>query len=238
MPPPARRVRAAASASSSALRMPIIHSPSPSAPTQPTGPAQWPRAPVSCRAMKASASARGVPPTAGVGWRRCRSSSTPTGRASRPSILVPRWATERKATTEGTAGTDRSAQNGPRAAAISSTTKRCSSRFLAERARSRWASASLRAVSPRGTVPARGWHDTRVPCRATRSSGLAPKKEPSAMGMEKMVQFGSPARSRRRTAARGSGPRSWTSTGRDSTTLRSVAPGRSMTATASATMAA
>ena len=83
--------------------MPIIHSPSPSAPTQPTGPAQWPRSPASCCAMNASASARGVPPTAGVGWRRCRSSSTPTGRARRPSIRVPRWATERKATTEGSA---------------------------------------------------------------------------------------------------------------------------------------
>ena len=56
--------------------------------------------------------------------------------------------------------------------------------------------------------------------------------------MEKTVQFGSPARSRRRTADNGSGPSRRTVTGRDSTTLRRAAPGSAMTATASATMAA
>ena len=35
--------------------------------------------PASWAAMKARASARGVPPTAGVGWSRCKSSSTPVG---------------------------------------------------------------------------------------------------------------------------------------------------------------
>ena len=89
-----------------------------------------------------------------------------------------------------------------------------------------------------GTVPASGWHVTRGPCRATRSSGLAPKKVPSGTGMEKMVQLGSPARRRRRTADRESGPRRWTSTGRDSTTLRSIGAGRAIGRDGSATMAA
>ena len=56
--------------------------------------------------------------------------------------------------------------------------------------------------------------------------------------MEKMVQLGSPARRRRSTADRASGPPSRTATERDSTTLRRVAPGAAITATASATMAA
>ena len=43
MPPPARSPSVLTSGWSSALRMPIIHSPSPPASTQPIGPAQWPR---------------------------------------------------------------------------------------------------------------------------------------------------------------------------------------------------
>ena len=84
-------------------------------------------------------------------------------------------------------------------------------------------------------MPARGWHDTRAPWRATSNSGLAPKKAPSGTGMQNTVQLGSPARSRRNTAESGSVPSSSTVIGRDSTTLRSVAPGARSTATASAT---
>ena len=67
MPDPARSETPQPSACRSALRMPIIHSPSPAPSTQPTGPAHGPRASPSAREMAARASARGVPPTAGVG---------------------------------------------------------------------------------------------------------------------------------------------------------------------------
>ena len=72
--------------------------------------------------MTASASSRGVPPTAGVGCRRATSSSTGTGAARRPTIRVPRWATERNATSDGSAGTVSSSQKGASMVAMSSTT--------------------------------------------------------------------------------------------------------------------
>jgi|GEM_PF-3851343 len=150
-------------------------------------------------------------------------------------MRVPRWATERKATSEGWAGTVSSSHSGRRAALIPSTTKRCSARSLGEAARRPWASASARAVSPRAIVPARGWHEIRLPCRAMSSSGDAPKKVPSGTGKEKMVQWGSCARNRRNTAERGSCPFSATVTLRESTTLSSSAPGAPMVATARAT---
>ena len=124
MPAPARSITAQPLASSWALRIPIIHSPSPDAPAQPTGPAQYPRSPASAWPMKARASGRGVPPTAGVGCRRSRSSRTPTPTPSWswPSMRVPRWATERKATREGASGTASWSQYGARVAATASTT--------------------------------------------------------------------------------------------------------------------
>ena len=122
MPAPARSVTAQPLASSWALRIPIIHSPSPDAPAQPTGPAQYPRSPASAWPMRARASGRGVPPTAGVGWSCSSSSSTPTPSWSRPSMRVPRWATERKATRDGASGTASWSQYGARVAATASTT--------------------------------------------------------------------------------------------------------------------
>ena len=113
-----------------------------------------------------------------------------------------------------------------------STTKRCSERSLDDPARPPCASASARAVWPRATVPANGWQVMRRPCRAISSSGDAPKNVPSGTGNEKMVQAGSCARSRRRTDDRGRGPSSWAVTLRERTTLRSVASGARMMATA------
>ena len=72
------------------------------------------------------------------------------------------------------------------------------------------------------------------PCRAIRSSGVAPKNVPSGMGMEKMVQSGSWARSRRRTADRGSGPLRRTVTGGTGRPCAGWRPGAPMAATASA----
>ena len=93
--------------------MPIIHSPSPAPSTHPTGPAHGPRASPSAREMAARASARGVPPTAGVGCRGPSSASTSGAPGtSRPSMRVPRWATELKATRDGASGTRSSSQYG------------------------------------------------------------------------------------------------------------------------------
>ena len=219
--------------------MPIIHSPSPPAPTQPTGPAQWPRSPASLRRMNPSASARGVPPTAGVGCRRSRSSSTPTGMAE--PALDPRAEMGHRAE-----GDERGLVGHRQLVAVG----RESGGDLVDHV------AVLRTVlagpgqvalgvgigaggvAPGARCPPRGGMTPGRRGRPPGSSGLAPKKVPSGTGMEKMVQLGSPARSRRSTAARCSGPSSCTVTGRDRTTLRSVAPGSRMCATASATMCA
>ena len=150
-------------------------------------------------------------------------------------MRVPRWATERKATSEGSSGTVSSVHSGRSAPAMASTTKRCSARSLAEPARCPWASASALAVSPRRIVPASGWQEIRRPCRAMRSSGEAPKKVPLGTGNEKMVQWGSCARRRRRTVERGRSPLSSAVTLRARTTLSSSAPGVFMVATARAT---
>ena len=112
------------------------------------------------RAMKASASARGVPPTAGVGWRRSSSvEHRRRGRARRPSIRVPRWATERKATREGSSGTARSAQNGAQrggdvvdhVAVLLPALGRPGQVALG-------VGVGSCGLAPRRTVPARGWH--------------------------------------------------------------------------------
>ena len=59
-------------------------SPSPSAPSQPIGPAYQPRSKPSCSSISASATSRGSPPTAGVGCSRSASASRPG-----PSRTVP-----------------------------------------------------------------------------------------------------------------------------------------------------
>ena len=71
-------------------RSATISSPSPSAPSQPTGPAYQPRSKPSCSAMRSSATSRGSPPTAGVGWSSAASASSPASSRSVPVIGVTR----------------------------------------------------------------------------------------------------------------------------------------------------
>ena len=82
IPQPANRT--ATRPRTSAQRSATISSPSPSAPSQPIGPAYQPRSKPSCSAMSASAMSRGSPPTAGVGWRRPASAEQPGLLAQRP----------------------------------------------------------------------------------------------------------------------------------------------------------
>ncbi len=68
-----------------------------------------------------------------------------------------------------------------------------------------------------------------------RSSGEAPKKVPSGMGMQKMVQLGSLARSRRKHHRQRQLAVELMEMRRDSTALRSAASGACMADTTRAT---
>ena len=62
-------------------------SPSPSAPSQPIGPAYQPRSKPSCSSISARATSRGYPPTAGVGWSSPASAEQPAALRQRARDL-------------------------------------------------------------------------------------------------------------------------------------------------------
>jgi hypothetical protein len=187
-------------------------------------------------AMVARASSRGVPPTAGVGCTARPARGWSSAPARCPSIRVPRWATERKATSEGSAGTVRSSHSGRRAARWRR--PRSGARpVLGRCGQAPWASASERAVSPRGTVPASGWHQIRRPCGPSAARGRPRRRSRRAPGTRRWCSCGSCARRRRNTARRGEGAAELGrhAAGQDRPPA-SPDPGARMVATARATM--
>ena len=179
---PAPATRRARGPSSWAPRRATAHSPSPSASTQPTGPAYRPRSKPSRAAMVASASARGRPPDgrggveqAGQGQGRGRRSAQD---AAHPGGQVRHG---READDVGFAGVGGPAHTGARADTTASTSRRCSSASLTGAAQAGGQRARPpRRWSPRRTVPAIGQEATSSPRRRTSSSGLAPTKSPAA----------------------------------------------------------
>ena len=109
-------------------RSATISSPSPSAPSQPIGPAYQPRSKPSCSAMRSSATSRGAPPTAGVGWSWPPSDSRPASSRSVPVIGVTRCWTCRSGRIAGLSATWSDSTIGARPDRSVSTTTACSSR--------------------------------------------------------------------------------------------------------------
>ena len=191
----------APSASSRALRMPIIDSPLPSALTQPTG--HRDRAPGSRGRNGGQRLARGVPPTAGRRMYRSTDEHAdgplpslprsgypggpPNGR--RPARARPAPTARRRAGAGGSEVLDHVAVLRP---------------VLGRAGQAALGVGVGRAVSPRATVPARGWHDDR---RRPGHEQLGGGAEEGAVGdgHGEDGAVGSSARSRRRTADRGSG---------------------------------
>ena len=160
---------------------------------RPTGP----RGPVSSSAMSARATARGTPPTAGVGWRAASSSRTlGTGRPvveQRPSMRVPRWATVRSRRAAGSSGTHElgaaRVEDGRRS---SSTTSSCSSRSLADASSRSVARSSSRASAPEPDgAGQRVAGDGPAPAGDEQLRGGAEEPPPGSRGCEKAVQDGS-----------------------------------------------
>lgn len=127
--------------------------------------------------MSSVAAFVGTPPTAGVGCSaKARSIAVVEMLRSRPVIAVHRCQTAAVRFNWGWAGIVRSSHSGSRATRIVSTTNWCSCRFLAELASAAALAASSLGSAARGAEPANGLHMTRLPDRATRSSGLAPTR--------------------------------------------------------------
>ena len=199
MPQPANSV--ACEPSTRPHRSATIISPSPSAPSQPTGPAYQPRSNASCSAMSPSATSRGVPPTAGVGCSRPASASSPASSRVRAGdrrleVLEVAQRQDRPAHRRRAA----SRRSAPRLARSMSTTTACSSRSFSLASSAAANRASSAGSPPRGADPAMATVSNDRPSVRTSRSGVAPRKVVPFRVKAKVVLSGA-VRARCRSAA-------------------------------------
>ena len=218
MPQPANSV--ARVRSTSPQRRATHSSPSPSAPSQPMGPAYQPRSKPSCSSTSASATSRGSPPTAGVGCRSPASRQQPAGLGQRARDLGREVLDEPQRH-------DARARARPRASRRSAPAGRGSSRRRwraprgpsRRRAGRRPRAASSAASAPRRIEPATAIvRNERPSVRASRS-GVAPRNVRPPRRNAKVVLSGALGGSRRRAFATSSSTGDRMPTRRASTTL-------------------
>ncbi|CPU66210.1 Uncharacterised protein [Mycobacteroides abscessus] len=189
MPHPAKsRTERGSVPDSSAERSAMPHSPSPSAPSHPTGPAYRPRSMPSISRMRSRATTVGVPHTAADGCSAAASARL-VGPApappDAPGVLAPRARTAvtsdarcmtfGRCSTNGESGTFMDEQKGASACATDRTAYSCSSRSFDDRAScAARRSASSSDRPPRRIVPASTRDVTRPFSLRTSSSGVAP----------------------------------------------------------------
>ena len=175
-------------------------------------PAYQPRARRSWVRRNASASARGVPPTAAVGCsaRTTAAGVTPGRRRARTGVR--RWETYPSASGSGAAPISTSEERGSSAARMLSTTAACSRASLRP--------PVSRSSSPGAALLARAWVSRRPASRVKSRSGLAPRSVvPSSARSSYPTAGPAMERIRSRTAGRASGASASISRARASTTF-------------------
>ena len=150
--------------------------------------------------MSASATSRGVPPTAGVGCSRPANASSPASSRVVPVIGVSRCWRWRSGRTTGASATCSVSTIGARLARSMSTTTACSSRSFSLASSAVANLASSAGSPPRGADPAMATVSNDRPLVRTSRSGVAPRKVVPSRVKANVVLSGA-VRARWRSAA-------------------------------------